>query len=600
LYSVGSSGYGNGATSLASTSSDSNGSFSFVNFNSCPSGNPGVQTYMVAVGGNAGAGSNSAIGLMALTGPCNRLSPSTYVAVNALTTMAAQWALAQFGDSTGTNFGTSSSNVRGLQNAVNQSMNNLVVSLGTGASDAGIPSRFLPWASGSAVCTSAQNCDGLKRLDTMANIVNSCINTSGPSSTQCSTLLSDAGGGATTLAAAHYIVTNPTSNVAAIYAITPPAGMTLFTPRLSSAPNDWTLALNFEPASLNEPYAAALDSSGDVWVANYAGNSVTELPAGNYVTGTTVYDNTNSPGAAFDVPTFMTLDGSNDVWVVNYSGNSVTELPAGNYAAGATVYNNTNSPGAAFSAPFSLGLDSVGNVWVANGGSSVSELPAANYSAGATNYDPAGAAFFEPFSIAPDSGGNIWIANGAGNSVSELPYLNYNSGAANYSPAAASFEFPAAILLDNSSNVWVANCGAASGCSGTGTGSISELEAGAYGTAAVNYNPAGATLIYPKGLAMDSGGNLWAVNYCSNSACTGNNVGSVSELTFASGYSTGLNFAPPGASFYFSQSLALDGSGNVWITNSAGYSVSELIGLANPVLTPPQSCLQSGHNVCLP
>ncbi len=52
---------------------------------------------------------------------------------------------------------------------------------------------------------------------------------------------------------------------------------------------------------------------------------------------------------------------------------------------------------------------------------------------------------------------------------------------------------------------------------------------------------------------------------------------SVSELTAASGYRTGLNFAPGGVAFDDPDSLALDGSGNVFVANDPyPGSVSEL------------------------
>jgi len=50
----------------------------------------------------------------------------------------------------------------------------------------------------------------------------------------------------------------------------------------------------------------------------------------------------------------------------------------------------------------------------------------------------------------------------------------------------------------------------------------------------------------------------------------------VSELPVASGYTTGLNFAPSGAAFSGPISLALDGSDNVFVANENGNSVSEL------------------------
>ena len=48
------------------------------------------------------------------------------------------------------------------------------------------------------------------------------------------------------------------------------------------------------------------------------------------------------------------------------------------------------------------------------------------------------------------------------------------------------------------------------------------------------------------------------------------------------------------------RSIGLDGSGNVWVTNSGNNSVSEFIGLAAPT-SVPALCLKEGHSVsCLP
>jgi DNA-binding beta-propeller fold protein YncE len=76
----------------------------------------------------------------------------------------------------------------------------------------------------------------------------------------------------------------------------------------------------------------------------------------------------------------------------------------------------------------------------------------------------------------------------------------------------------------------------------------------------------------------------------------GNNL---SELTAASGYTMGLSFMP------FSETqgqfaMALDASGKVWVANNYGDTVSQFIGLANPVLTPIQACLAKGLDVCAP
>ena len=60
-----------------------------------------------------------------------------------------------------------------------------------------------------------------------------------------------------------------------------------------------------------------------VWVANYFGDSVTELDA---TTGGLVRVLSGS-SYGFDRPVSVSSDGK-DVWVANYAGNTVTGFPA--------------------------------------------------------------------------------------------------------------------------------------------------------------------------------------------------------------------------------------------------------------------------------
>jgi streptogramin lyase len=541
FYAAGATGYGQGASVLATTTSNSDGSFIISSY-TCPSAS--VQTYLTATGGDAGHGDNRAIGMMALTGPCGSLTASSFVTINELTTVAAQWAMARFIDTCSeSTIGTSSTNATGLKNAVNLSESDLVLSylLSDGSSsNTGLLASFLPTATQCSSGTPPVNCDGLERLDTLANIIASCINSSGSSSTQCRQLFCGATPGASwngtscsvtptatdTLAAAHAIVTHPTSNVSTIFDVPPPPGMTLFEPVLTSAPADWTLALNFSPpgANFSGPTGLALDSSGNVWVSVEDNPSVTELNSTGELIGN--FNNANTPGANFVYPAVVAVESSGNVWVTNYFGNSVTEL---------------NSHG-----------DLIGN------------------------FAPAGANFSQPGGVALDSSGNVWVGNHLGNSVTGLNSSGDLVG--NFAPAGANFNVPSGVALNGRGDVWVTNIG---GDSVTDLNSMGDLVG--------NFAPAGANFSEPGDVAIDSSGSLWVTNIANNS---------VTELK-----STGAligNFAPAGADINWPVYAAPDSSGNLWVTNAVGNSVSALIGLAAPTLTPFQACLQKGHNVCLP
>src|SRR5271170_7619102 len=233
-----------------------------------------------------GAGANPAISLMAALGPCNSLSTSTTVTINELTTAAAAWALAQFFDSTGHTIGAPATNAIGLQNAYAGAGNLAAINAST-LSVSGSPSSFLPTAEVCASGSPPANCDGLDRLDTLANILAGCIESSGSSSSACAQLMCDATPGDTytticsgtpsandTMGAAHLIVTNAANNVSALYGLA--ATSTPFNPPLTAAPDGWEMALNFVPAAaaFNSPLSIAVDSSGNVFVVNIGGESV--------------------------------------------------------------------------------------------------------------------------------------------------------------------------------------------------------------------------------------------------------------------------------------------------------------------------------------
>ncbi len=538
--------------------------------------------------------------MMAALGPCDSLSTSTHVTINELTTAAAQWALAQFFDSTGHAIGAPFSNAAGLENAYT-GFANLADLNASNFSVSGNPSTFLPSPS---LCTSGSppaNCDALERLNTLANILAACVESSGSSSSACMKLMCDATPGLSytsscsgtptisdTMGAAHLIVANPANNVGALYGLA--AVSTPFSPALGAAPDGWEIALNFAPAGagFSLPQSIALDGTGNVFVANefnHAGNgfngSVSELTAASgYATGL----NFAPAGASFDAALSIALDGAGNVFVANSAGNhglnvgSVSELTAASsYGTGL----NFSPAAAAFDEPTALALDATGNVFVTNSGDnsnfgSVSELTAGSGYGTGLNFAPAGAVFNDPLSLSLDGFGNVFAANYLGNSVSELTASSSYGTGLNFAPAGAVFNYPSSIGLDGLGNVFAAN---AQG--NTNNGSVSELTAGSsYGTG-LNFAPAGAGFSAPLSIALDGWGNVFVANF----------TDSVSELTAGSSYGTGLNFAPAGAAFSQPNSLALDGAGNVFVTNRGGNSVSEILGLAKPVVTPVQGCL---------
>lgn len=528
---------------------------------------PSPVLYLTAIGGDAGAGANSAIGLMGVAGQANALPAS--VTINELTTVAGEWALAQFTDTTGQLLGAPASNLNGLVNAANQAQANLA-DIGTGN-----PAEF--WSdNGASVpeCASSPpvNCDGLERMDTLANILAACIETSSPSSSACTTLLGDTGStGGTTLRAAHYTAVNPTQNLAALYALQADTSSP-FVPALSAAPPDgWEIALNLDPSGANfgSPNGIAIDAVGNAWVANVDPGSVTELNStGGLVSN---FTNSNTAGANFSSPLNIAIDDAGNVWVAN-AGSSVTELTSDGALVG-----NFNPGGDTFNTPQDIAIDASGNAWVTDlaVNPAVVELNSSGGLVG--SYDPpSGATFDDPYGIAIDGSSNVWVTDYG---ISAVVKLNSGGGLISnppYDPSGA-FGAPFGIAIDAAGDAWATDYDA---------DEVIELTAaGALG------NVSTFSFEYPQGIAIDSSSNVWVTD----SSCP-----ALVELSNTA--ATEGDFNPAGAGLNSPIGIAIDASGNVWIANEFSNSIAEFIGSAGPVLTPLAACLTHtpAGAVCLP
>ncbi len=469
FYAVGNTGYGSSAVALDTTSTASDGTYTVPY--TCPSGN--IETYVVATGGNAGSGSNPAIGLTAPIGPCGGIKPSTIVVVNELTTAAAETALAQFIDSTGAMIGASSTNSSGLSLGFINYYNLVAVASSADFSVSGRASSFLPTAEQCASQSPPPNCDGLERLDTLANIVTACASSSGPDSSPCNALFTQTSTSSskTTLAAMHVIALNPTLDLNSIFAIQSMISSQRYQPALTTPPEGFEIALTLAVGNgVNSANTAlAIDSAGNLLVVGFDGltsaSAMNELVAANgYAAGVSVV-----PGISVADGASAAIDASDNVFLTSRDSNAIGELTAASGYLSGTIF--TPGGAASFNRPQSIALDKDGNIFVANnppGGTSgrVSELVASGDFSTGFNFASADASLTCPVSLALDLSSNIFVAN-CDNTISELTFASgYGSGSSFnlISPDGQSVALAqSSIGLDTNSNLFVLTTGLLSG-----------------------------------------------------------------------------------------------------------------------------------------
>ena len=184
---------------------------------------------------------------------------------------------------------------------------------------------------------------------------------------------------------------------------------------------------------------------------------------------------------------------------------------------------------------------------------------------GASGYTSALLAF--PVALAIDGSHNVWVANQSGGTVSKV--APDGSKFTNYTCCNG----PSNLAIDQLGNVWVNNYYG---------NSVSEISSA--GVVLANGSYTGGGIDHPQGIAIDGAGNVWIANYRSPS---------ITELAGAAaiGVTTGTALSPsagfaPEAALSEAYAIAVDASGNLWISNFGSNTLTEFVGLASPVRTP--------------
>ncbi|MDP9052291.1 MAG: hypothetical protein M3O31_16460, partial [Acidobacteriota bacterium] len=287
--------------------SGANGGFNITGDYSCT---PNTQVYVYAVGGDAGSGTNSAAGLMALLGNCPSLGTfqfaTPFVFLNEVSTVAAAYSIAGYAtDATHVSSSGTALARMGIANAFANSTN--LEALATGIALTTTPA-------GNGTVPQAE-------INTLANILASCVNSTGPSSTQCSTLFTNTkSNGSTgtkatdTVTAGINIAHNPAANLAMLFPLASPTPP--FQPALSAQPSDFTVALSFTGGGIDSPFSLAVDGVGNVWMVNSNSGSVSEM---NGVTGAAISPIGGFTGNGLTAPFAIAIDSFGNAWVVNAS-----------------------------------------------------------------------------------------------------------------------------------------------------------------------------------------------------------------------------------------------------------------------------------------
>ena len=346
-------------------------------------------------------------------------------------------------------------------------------------------------------------------------------------------------------------------------------------------------ATSFISSGLNRPIALAFDGSGNLYVANYSGNSISKVT----VDGTL----TSFINSGLSSPAGLAFDGSGNLYVSNYSNNSISKISASGIVSSYINYD--------LNRPRGLRYDTLNNVlYVANyNGSSVSKILApVAYSPVTCNN---GTITLMASPQTPSSEAIDWYALATGGSALftgsnnfTTPIIttttNYYAVARNTTTGCVSATRTAITATINSCNTWVGGnsidwSNPVNWSAGTVPGDTSDVTIPSGTTNAPNAN----TTQTVRNLVIDSGavvtvtGTLQIAGSITNNGTFNANAGTV----VLNG--TSAQTIPANA---FTSSIV----NNLTINNISGVTLGGALKITG-VLTPTAGVLNTGGNLTL-
>lgn len=251
-------------------------------------------------------------------------------------------------------------------------------------------------------------------------------------------------------------------------------------------------------AELYHPSGVALDTAGNIYIADFANNRIRKVTvsrndistvAGN---GTAGYngDGGSAISAVLNTPYSVAVDASGNIYISDTNNYRVRKVTAStgviSTVAGTGTGGYSGNGGAATSAkisqPMGLALDAASNVYFADWGNAVirevtattgniSTVAGSGSNGFSGDGGPATAAkLYYPYGVAVDMAGNIYIADDVNNRVRKVTASTGNistvagNGAAGYSgdggaAISAALEYPYGVALDTANNIYIADEG---------------------------------------------------------------------------------------------------------------------------------------------
>jgi sugar lactone lactonase YvrE len=360
-------------------------------------------------------------------------------------------------------------------------------------------------------------------------------------------------------------------------------------------------------ARFNSPSDCAVDSAGNIYVADTGNHTIRKVTPGGTVTtfagkaGVAGAADGPAGAATFNQPFGVAVDQSGNVYVADTANSTIRKIsPTGDVVtlagfAGVTGSSDGTGDVARFRTPAGIAVDSAGTIYVSDTGNNtirtispsgtVRTLAGAAGIPGGSDGFGTAARFNRPYHIAINSMAGIYVADGAndairqvsaGGAVSTIAGSAGVPGSADGPANAARFNLPKGIAIDSSGALGIAD---------TGNNEVRKVSNGTVSTlAGTNRSSAGsddgpllsARFYYPFDLARDANGNFFVADFANNTIRKITPDGIVSTIAGAVGVEGYVDGVGSAARFNQPAGVAVDRFGNVYVGDSNNYVIRKI------------------------